>query len=357
MKKLLFIMVITVVLSACSDGAEEPAPVSTPTHDTSTAPPAGKETASAKQAAAPKPADRVDKSRPFCGSRMSIEEACSKATVIISARALTLPQFEVEHEIGVINSSGQEFEIVRVLKDNLDAKNIEVNYVYVQPWRERRVEKGEDVYCFIKKKMIKQGKGEGSPPRITYTDVMVYEAIKIVLSSPDIQEKVEKILQQSRTQPSNAEPGVKLQEEDKIPVEALVVALGKFLPKNWDIVENSHGQVEPVHWLVGNGWLIRMQRRGYKPIDWKKGKGGDVRVWIMDKGYTPKGDKYPNVRGRPGAGPQVASAQEVDLWHGRRVLIWGGAIDWKTWRDDVLSALRATTESLTTPVPSEEKQK
>jgi ankyrin repeat protein len=147
----------------------------------------------------------------------------------------------------------------------------------------------------------------------------------------------------------DAKTSKELQEEDNVPIETLVAALAKFLPNNWVIVETRHGQVEPVHWLKGDGWHIGMQRIGFEPIDWKKGKAGDIRVWIMDKGYAPKESKY------PAGAPQVGAAQEVNPWHGRRVLIWGGAKDWVKWKDNVLSALKSTVETLTTPTAPEDK--
>lgn len=127
------------------------------------------------------------------------------------------------------------------------------------------------------------------------------------------------------------------------PVEALVAELRKFLPEGWDIVETNHGQVEPVRWLKGPGWHIRLKRVTDAPEEyWKSGRAGTVQLWIMERGYAPKHDKYAGMRA--GSGPNVGPAREVGYWHGRRVLIWGGASDWENWESDVLFALDSTAQ-------------
>ena len=85
------------------------------------------------------------------------------------------------------------------------------------------------------------------------------------------------------------------------------------------------------------------RRRGYTPEDWKPGRGGEVRLWIMEPGYAPKLDKYAGAD-RDTAPPPAAApaAVEIATWRGRRVFLWGGGDDWPTMKADILAALKAT---------------
>jgi len=120
----------------------------------------------------------------------------------------------------------------------------------------------------------------------------------------------------------------------ELPVEGLLKWLGRFMPGDWELTDNRHGQVEPTNWQAGPGRHIRFQRKGYKPVDWKFGKGGEISIWVMDEGYAPKMDK--------GFAAQVMPAQELPNWYGRRAFLWGAADDWAGWDDDVRFSLKAT---------------
>ena len=130
------------------------------------------------------------------------------------------------------------------------------------------------------------------------------------------------------------------------PIEALKLRLGKFLPQNWQIVEAKHGQTTPTHWPTGPGWHIGVQRRGYTALDAKRGKGGEVHLWIMEVGYAPKHDKYFDVTPYPA---QTGPAGEIERWHGRRVFLWGGAPDWPGLEGDISQALSTTAPAATQP--------
>jgi len=118
-------------------------------------------------------------------------------------------------------------------------------------------------------------------------------------------------------------------------VDAIILAVAKRLPATWHVWGVRKGKVTPTHWPAGQGLEIIWQRKGHTSIDWKLGKGGDVRVWVMDPSYRVA---------PPGEIPaQVGSAGEIKPWRGRRVLIWGsGGADWKRWRADLTNALAAT---------------
>ena len=111
------------------------------------------------------------------------------------------------------------------------------------------------------------------------------------------------------------------------------------LPKDWVRFGRRAGTVEPLHWEPGKGVELRWQRKGYKPVDGKFGKGGEVHLWIMDANYAPKQDRFANIDPYPA---QVGPAAETAAWRGRRVFFWGGGDDWPTAKADLLAVLKAT---------------
>ncbi|MHC4983272.1 MAG: hypothetical protein ACYTF6_08915, partial [Planctomycetota bacterium] len=144
---------------------------------------------------------------------------------------------------------------------------------------------------------------------------------------------------ETSTRPATVRPSSPQARPGKPPVESLKLSLGKFMPEAWRIVACTYGQTAPVHWEGGTGWHIRIERRGYVPEDWKRGKGGEVRLWIMDTGYAPKTHKYAGMN--MAEGPQTGAASEIAPWHGRRVFRWGSAPDWLGWKADIAQALAA----------------
>ncbi|MGD0901004.1 MAG: formylglycine-generating enzyme family protein, partial [Thermoguttaceae bacterium] len=111
-------------------------------------------------------------------------------------------------------------------------------------------------------------------------------------------------------------------------VPVLLVELKRVLPKTWSITDVREGKVAPTHWDEGTGIEVRLHRNGYRGEDWKRGLGGIVVVWVMDKGYAVK-EKLPGLA-------QIDGAHEIGTWRGRRVFVWGsGGDDWKTWAADV----------------------
>jgi len=107
------------------------------------------------------------------------------------------------------------------------------------------------------------------------------------------------------------------------------------LPENWVLADVDEGQVTPVHWASGPGFGISAARKGDPDRDWKIGKGGYVRVWLMLPGYEPSKPLHP-----PGVA-QVGAALEHEPIGELRVFVWGGGgSDWPTWRKDADGVLQ-----------------
>lgn len=137
---------------------------------------------------------------------------------------------------------------------------------------------------------------------------------------------------------------------DEQAMEKLVAAISATMPKDWEEAGRQSGDVAPTHWEAGKGTQFRWQRKGFEPLDWKNGKGGNVCLWIMDAAYPPKQDKYagPNAM----AAAAMSAAVEIASWRGRRVFLWGGGNDWPKLKADILAALKATDAAATQPAIS-----
>ena len=118
-------------------------------------------------------------------------------------------------------------------------------------------------------------------------------------------------------------------------IQRFLAALKAQMPDNWVATPPRTGKVRPTHWAEGQGTVIRLARKGCRPEDWKRGKGGEVLVWMMAEAYAAK---------KPSAGgAQVAPARELPRWCQRRVLVWGsGGDDWRGWEGNVGMALKAS---------------
>lgn len=81
-----------------------------------------------------------------------------------------------------------------------------------------------------------------------------------------------------------------------------------------------------------NSNFLSFKRKGYKPGDWKYGRGGEVHIWLMPADY---------VSGEPPGGAQTGAATRMRNWFGRQVYIWGGANDWPKWISAIRFALSA----------------
>ncbi|HUT56481.1 MAG TPA: hypothetical protein VNA25_01250, partial [Phycisphaerae bacterium] len=127
-------------------------------------------------------------------------------------------------------------------------------------------------------------------------------------------------------------------------VDRLLEELSHVIPGGWEMLHPRSGKVQPTHWPAGSGVEITMQRKGFKPLDWKMGKGGEVIIWIMAEDYQV--DKP--LHGLHGE-TQVGPAEEVFLWHGQRVFVFGGADDWPQWKADITKVLKGDSGRL---VPS-----
>ena len=111
-----------------------------------------------------------------------------------------------------------------------------------------------------------------------------------------------------------------------------------ILPQNWVMHAPFEGEVCPTHLARSRGMEIELQRKGYKPIDWKYGRGGEIHIWLMPQEY------------KPGVPPsylwaQTLPAHEIELWQDRRIFIWGsGGKDWPEWQEEIKSVLGKTRE-------------
>jgi len=125
--------------------------------------------------------------------------------------------------------------------------------------------------------------------------------------------------------------------------------LGKALPSGWYQPSYGTHKVAPLHWDEGPGQVNLFQRKDFKPDDAKRGRGGQIYLWIMGPGYTPKADKFAGQE----PGPQEPPAREISLWRGRRVFVWGSAPDWPDWETQTRKALAATEGDRTAQTPAD----
>jgi len=123
---------------------------------------------------------KIDRSKPFCGSTVTLEDAFKKTDLIVCARAANTA-FGVMDRPGVLSCSGN-FTILAVLKGTLDEKEIPVAYEVtgLGGIMERRVIKGEEVIIFITTSNRKYW------PR--------FRAEKIIPATQEMHEKIEQLL-------------------------------------------------------------------------------------------------------------------------------------------------------------------
>jgi hypothetical protein len=122
------------------------------------------------------------------------------------------------------------------------------------------------------------------------------------------------------------------------PEDRLVVQMVARMPDGWELANRQPGQVTPKHWQTGPGLQLLWRRPDTTAEDLKRGTGGELALWIMDQGYSPKESLNATAEG---AGPQQAAARELASWRGRRVFVWGAAAEWPRPHDDVADALKA----------------
>lgn len=113
----------------------------------------------------------------------------------------------------------------------------------------------------------------------------------------------------------------------------LIRRIHKRMPTRWWLEDIAVGRVTPTHWKTGWGTQVTLQRIGYRPLDMKRGKGGQVILWIMDQTY--QGERR---HGEAQTGP----AGDLAEWRSHRVFIWGYTDgDWKA-QDLIAEELKAT---------------
>ncbi len=131
----------------------------------------------------------------------------------------------------------------------------------------------------------------------------------------------------------------------------LIRLLHEQLPVRWWIHNIAVGRTTPVHWKTGQGTQITLQRIGYRPIDMKRGKGGVVEVWIMDKDYVPQRSVHGTAAAA--AESQTGPAGDLAWWRGRKVFVWGDTDgDWDA-NTLVAAQLKATDEKIQTGASEE----
>jgi len=120
--------------------------------------------------------------------------------------------------------------------------------------------------------------------------------------------------------------------------EELVAAIQKRLPANWQVVTqrvvdwSAGGAAKP----RGRGVEIVIQRQGFQPLDLKYGRGGQVVLALLERGYTA-----PNPETARAA--QAGNAQYLGPWRYPGVFgMVSGGNDWATARADIQAAMKAS---------------
>jgi hypothetical protein len=91
----------------------------------------------------------VDRTKPLCGSRLTLEKAVKDADLIIHAHALEVPLGEQTEE--GVKHYHPRFRVISALKGGVFTEEIRIGYVCMETdLNERGVEKGEEVILFVK---------------------------------------------------------------------------------------------------------------------------------------------------------------------------------------------------------------
>ncbi|MCX6880585.1 MAG: hypothetical protein NTW21_43285, partial [Verrucomicrobia bacterium] len=124
--------------------------------------------------------------------------------------------------------------------------------------------------------------------------------------------------------------------------EELAMAIRQRLPANWRVVAQrildwSAGGA--VNWPQGRGVEIVIERQGFQPADLKAGRGGQVVLAVLERGYTPPDPETARAA-------QAGNAAYLGPW------IYPGVFgmvdegnDWPTARTDIQAAMTASMAS------------
>ncbi len=136
--------------------------------------------------------------------------------------------------------------------------------------------------------------------------------------------------------PSGTEPRASEPASDVDCHSILTSTLRDHAPANWNVETVRDGTVEPIQWPVGVGRELRAYLPGTSSGDWKRGRGGEVRVWIMAPSYAGQA--------QPDEMSQLSPARELGICAGQRVMVTGiGNQEWPSWESDLRDALHEIT--------------
>lgn len=130
----------------------------------------------------------------------------------------------------------------------------------------------------------------------------------------------------------------------------LIALVARSLPGEWQFAGQEQGILAPACWVQGDGLHLAWRHKQINPRgDWKRtSAAGVVHLWIMDAGYPPKEEMYAqDGRFRRAS---IAAAEEIAVWRGRRVFLWGRGDDWPSMKTDLRAALKATDTGAKIPL-------
>jgi hypothetical protein len=118
-------------------------------------------------------------------------------------------------------------------------------------------------------------------------------------------------------------------------VQDLVAEMKKRMAATWQVHSVGFESSTADNWPKGNGVEIRLQRKGFKPVDAKLGLGGGVSIVVMIGPFVP-----PRA-----VGAQAGNVQDLGPWRAYRVFaMGGGGKDWPTWREDIKAGIKRTQQ-------------